>query len=65
MQPVFCESCVVNGTVAEREVVVVVDEGGIVFFAGLSKLVIHRISSLCVGSPCRWDDAADLSRCCD
>ena len=52
MQPIFCESCVVNGAVAEREVVVVVDEGGVVFLAGRSELVIHRISSMCVGSPC-------------
>ena len=49
MQPVFCESCIVNSTVAEREIVVVVDEGGVVFLAGRSELVIHRILSLCVG----------------
>ena len=44
---------------------VVVEEGGVVFLAGRSEVVIHRISSLCVGSSCRWDDAADLHRSCD
>ena len=45
-QPIICECCVVYGTVAEREVVVVVDESGVVFLASRSDLVIQRISSL-------------------
>ena len=63
MQTIICECCVVYGTVAEREVVVVVvvDESGVVFLAGHSQLVIQRISSLYIGgSPSRWDDAAEF-----
>ena len=57
----ICECWVVYGTVAEREVVVVVDESGVVFLAGRSELVVQRILSLYIGgSPCRWDDAAEL-----
>ena len=60
MQPIICECCVVYGTVAESEVVVV-DESGVVFLAGRSELVVQRISSLYIGgSPFRWDDAAEL-----
>ena len=60
MQPIICECCVVYGTVAEPEVVVV-DESGVVFLAGRSELVVQRISSLYIGgSPFRWDDAAEL-----
>ena len=61
MQLIICKCCVVYGTVAEREVVVVVDESGVVFLAGRSELVVQRISSLYIGgSLCRWDDAAEL-----
>ena len=61
MKPIICECCVVYGTVTEREVVVVVDESGVGFLAGRSELVIQRRSSLYIGgSPCRWDDAAEL-----
>ena len=42
MQPIICDCCVVYGTVAEREVVVVVDESGVVFLAGRSELVVQR-----------------------
>ena len=52
---------IVYGTVADREVVVVVDESGVVFLAGRSELVIQPISLLYIGgSPFRWDDAAEL-----
>ena len=61
MQPIIYECCVFYGTVAEREVVVVVDEGGVVLLAGRLELVVQRISLLYIGgSPCRWDDAAEL-----
>ena len=70
MQPIICACCVVYGTVAEREVVVVADESGVVFLAGRSELVVQRISSLYIGgSPCSFgmtllsftDGAADFA----